>query len=137
MPAETKAIIFKQIPTRRSWASLYHEQILYLANIIYKLRSPVVASESPANAITVVCISDTHNLQRDLPAGDILLHAGDLTQKGTFQELQDQINWLDKQPHRYKIVIGGELKPPFTLMQRNVYSPISRKPRSPFRFSLR
>ncbi|RAL17466.1 metallophosphatase domain-containing protein [Aspergillus homomorphus CBS 101889] len=64
---------------------------------------------SPKNSppIHIVCISDTHNTQPRLPDGDILIHAGDLTQSGTPQELSTQIEWLHAQPHRHKIVIAG------------------------------
>ncbi|KAK4966149.1 hypothetical protein LTR42_011309 [Elasticomyces elasticus] len=57
--------------------------------------------------ITVVCISDTHNTTPALPAGDILIHAGDLTQGGTKKELQAALDWLNAQPHEYKVVIAG------------------------------
>ncbi|KAI9652655.1 MAG: hypothetical protein M1831_006642 [Alyxoria varia] len=57
--------------------------------------------------VTVVCISDTHNTQPPVPAGDILLHAGDLTERGSFSELQAQISWLAAQPHRHKVAIAG------------------------------
>ncbi|CEJ82715.1 Putative Phosphoesterase [[Torrubiella] hemipterigena] len=59
------------------------------------------------SAVTVVCISDTHCTQPVVPDGDILLHAGDLTNKGSFEELQAQLNWINTLPHKYKIVIGG------------------------------
>lgn len=57
--------------------------------------------------ITLVCISDTHNSKSELPHGDILLHAGDLTQYGTFDEIQAQLNWLNSHPHQHKITIAG------------------------------
>ncbi|KAK3619659.1 hypothetical protein LTR56_023882 [Elasticomyces elasticus] len=57
--------------------------------------------------ITVICISDTHNTTPALPAGDILIHAGDLTQGGTKKELQAALDWLNAQPHEYKVVIAG------------------------------
>ena len=38
---------------------------------------------------------------------DLLIHAGDLTQSGSFQELQLAINWLRSQPHRHKVVVAG------------------------------
>ncbi|KAL4733479.1 Metallo-dependent phosphatase-like protein [Aspergillus similis] len=57
--------------------------------------------------IRVVCISDTHNATPPLPPGDILIHAGDLTAHGTFDELQAQLQWLSVQPHTHKIVIAG------------------------------
>lgn len=65
------------------------------------MRSPT------SNAIRIVCISDTHNLQPELPDGDLLLHAGDLSQRGSFDEIQAQLDWLNAQPHKQKIVIAG------------------------------
>lgn len=57
--------------------------------------------------IKVVCISDTHNNQPVLPPGDLLIHAGDLTENGSFAEIQAGLAWLSSQPHRYKILIAG------------------------------
>jgi Calcineurin-like phosphoesterase len=57
--------------------------------------------------ITIVCISDPHNSKPSLPDGDILLHYGDLSQYGTFAEIQAQLDWLNSQPHKHKIVIAG------------------------------
>lgn len=57
--------------------------------------------------IHIVCISDTHNSRPSIPDGDMLLHAGDLTNNGTFEELQDQLDWLKSLPHGHKVVIAG------------------------------
>ena len=42
-------------------------------------------------AIRCVCVSDTHSFHRDLvvPFGDIFIHAGDFTNRGTLKELLD------------------------------------------------
>jgi predicted phosphodiesterase len=63
--------------------------------------------QTTSNLICVVCISDTHNTKPSLPHGDILLHAGDLSQYGLFDEIQAQLDWVNAQPHRHKIVIAG------------------------------
>jgi len=57
----------------------------------------------------VVCISDTHGKYRGLqvPDGDILLHAGDITTYGRPLELDDFNKWLGTLPHTHKVVIGG------------------------------
>jgi hypothetical protein len=55
----------------------------------------------------VVCISDTHNGTPQVPDGDLLIHAGDLTNTGTVKELQTQIAWIAALPHKHKIVIAG------------------------------
>lgn len=55
----------------------------------------------------VVCISDTHNNYPALPDGDILIHCGDLTARGTFNELFSALGWLQRQPHKHKILVPG------------------------------
>lgn len=60
----------------------------------------------------IVCISDTHNLHRDLttrgsrlslPAGDLLIHAGDLTGQGGLAEVAAALNWLGEVRDRYAL----------------------------------
>lgn len=34
----------------------------------------------------IVCIADTHNCPVKLPKGDVLIHAGDLTNQGSYSE---------------------------------------------------
>ncbi|EQK99589.1 phosphoesterase [Ophiocordyceps sinensis CO18] len=57
--------------------------------------------------LRIVCISDTHNRQPKVPLGDVLIHAGDLTENGSFQEMQDGLTWLSSQPHPYKVFVAG------------------------------
>jgi hypothetical protein len=61
--------------------------------------------------ISVVAISNTHSHSSRLRlgniSGDLLLHAGDLTQHGTKQELQSAIEWLASLPFRRKVVVAG------------------------------
>lgn len=57
--------------------------------------------------VEIVCISDSHNKQPDLPPGDVLIHAGDLTENGSFDEIQTNLTWLSSQPHKHKILISG------------------------------
>ncbi|KAJ7717633.1 Metallo-dependent phosphatase-like protein [Mycena maculata] len=54
-----------------------------------------------------VLLSDTHTSTFQVPAGDVLLHTGDLTQNGTFTELQTTMEWLYALPHSLKIIIAG------------------------------
>lgn len=58
----------------------------------------------------IVCISDTHGDHRDLdiPNGDILIHAGDISPVwGSINELPDFNDWLGNLPHKHKIFIAG------------------------------
>jgi calcineurin-like phosphoesterase family protein len=57
--------------------------------------------------LRIVCISDTHNQTPHLPPGDILIHAGDLCQQGTPEEMRKIIKWLEAASFRLKIVIAG------------------------------
>lgn len=57
----------------------------------------------------IVCLSDTHHmfLSAKVPAGDLLLHAGDHSRTGTVEEVRASADWLRAQPHRHKVVLGG------------------------------
>ena len=82
---------------------------LFLAFYMYRNQPPMTfapAHKSSSN-IKIICISDTHSTRPNIPDGDILLHAGDLTNNGTFLELQDQLHWLNALPHAHKVVIAG------------------------------
>ena len=57
----------------------------------------------------VVCISDTHNQTPKLPQGDVLIHAGDLTNQGSFSELEKTVKWLESTDFQVKIVIAGTI----------------------------
>ena len=59
--------------------------------------------------MTFVAISDTHNIHTPmhLPDGDVLIHAGDVTGKGTEAQVYHFLEWFSAQPHRYKIFIAG------------------------------
>lgn len=52
----------------------------------------------------IVCISDTHNKHKDIviPEGDVLIHAGDFTNRGTYKEFCIFVNWLSEIKHNYK-----------------------------------
>lgn len=61
--------------------------------------------------LRIVCLSDTHSHSPGegyiLPAGDILIHAGDLTNQGSLPEIQKAVKWLEKADYAAKIVIAG------------------------------
>lgn len=60
--------------------------------------------------VRFVCISDTHNKHNqleELPQGDVLLHAGDLSGLGRTNELKSFAKWWEKQPFEYKVLIAG------------------------------
>ncbi|MGO1648313.1 MAG: metallophosphatase domain-containing protein [Sphingobacterium sp.] len=56
-----------------------------------------------------VCISDTHgrHLSLKVPSGDLLIHAGDMTRRGTLREVQEFLEWFSNQRFKHKILIAG------------------------------
>ncbi|KAI2785758.1 hypothetical protein POX_h09517 [Penicillium oxalicum] len=68
------------------WQKFLAQPLVYLSQMLYHWHKPILAKPLK-NAIEIICISDTHNAQPPIPTGDILIHAGDLTQSGTFAEL--------------------------------------------------
>jgi Icc-related predicted phosphoesterase len=58
--------------------------------------------------VKIVCISDTHGYLPDsLPYGDVLVHAGDATARGTEKEHWDFVRWMNRQPHPTKLFVAG------------------------------
>ena len=81
---------------------IHHVYALFLF-----LRGPAYSRLPHQKPVRVVCISDTHCLTKSIPPGDLLIHAGDLTNKGTLAEIQTMIDWLKTLPHPEKIAIAG------------------------------
>lgn len=96
-------------PTHTKWSLFRQNPARFLSSLIYQhhLKDSISPVKSRPDAITVVCVSDTHTTQPILPDGGLLLHAGDLSQTGSFQEIQPQLDWLNSQPHKYKVVIDS------------------------------
>ena len=57
----------------------------------------------------VIAISDTHGYhdQLSLPSGDVLIHAGDVSSRGSKQEVQDFLQWFSDLNYEHKIFIAG------------------------------
>jgi Icc-related predicted phosphoesterase len=57
----------------------------------------------------IVCISDTHSLHNrmEIPDGDLLIHAGDVSSRGGMTEIADFNEWLGTLPHPHKVIIAG------------------------------
>lgn len=62
------------------------------------------------NLLTMVTLSDTHGLHWNLgtlPVGDVLVHAGDMCNSGSLDDLADFADWLDTLNYKHKIVVAG------------------------------
>ncbi|KAL1999678.1 hypothetical protein VTN02DRAFT_4191 [Thermoascus thermophilus] len=79
--------------------------------LLLRLRGPpqpLPPSSSASAPLRVVCLSDTHTLRcEDVPDGDLLIHAGDLSNDGSLREIQAAVDWLKSLPHRHKVVVCG------------------------------
>lgn len=95
-------------PHPSAWQQFLNQPCIYLARKVYTSSwLPTIPTQPLLNPVSIVCVSDTHNCQPTLPGGDVLIHAGDLTQSGSLRELQATVNWLRAQPHAIKIVVAG------------------------------
>lgn len=72
--------------------------------------------EQPEDCVRFVFISDTHNKHDHVivPPGDVLVHTGDilmmnsrLSLLGPSYDLRRFSGWVRRQPHKHKIVMGG------------------------------
>lgn len=66
------------------------------------------------NDLKIVAISDTHSsttqfqqLVKNNVKGDIFIHAGDFTKKGTSEGFYSFFQWLERLEFKHKIVIAG------------------------------
>jgi Icc-related predicted phosphoesterase len=59
--------------------------------------------------VRVVALADSHGFEGGLevPDGDLLIHAGDLTARGTLPQLEAVRDWLVALPHEHKVVVAG------------------------------
>lgn len=95
----------------------YFVALIY--HLILLLRGQPLRPSRGKRPIRVVCLSDTHDqVAQDVPDGDLLVHAGDLTNPGGAEHIQKQIDWLDSLPHRHKVVIAGNHDSWFDLRSR-------------------
>lgn len=57
----------------------------------------------------LVLISDTHGRHASLtlPAGDVLIHAGDFSRDGGLADVRGFFTWMEAQPFAHKILVAG------------------------------
>ena len=98
-PFQAPSIIYQALTTP------IHLALSYIHTLLVLLRGS--SAPSSRDAVRIVCISDTHTNTPNLPAGDVLIHAGDLTNAGTASDIQAQFDWLAALPFQYIVVIAG------------------------------
>jgi len=104
--------------------SILASPLKYFATLLYHvflyLRGPPFKPPRNKPSVRIVCISDTHSNTLIVPHGDVLIHAGDLTNSGLVSDIQAQIDWIAGLPHKEKIIIAGN--------HDNYFDTKSRKP---------
>jgi len=88
-----------------AWMLMKKQQKIEKVDVATLSSGPMDASK-----LRVVCVSDTHGRHRALgkiPEGDVLVCAGDFTEMGSLQEVEEFSAWLKRLPHTHKIVIAG------------------------------
>jgi 3',5'-cyclic AMP phosphodiesterase CpdA len=76
-------------------------------------------------AYLTLTLSHNDDLTGHVPNGDVLVHAGDMTDDGTAEELEKALGWIRNLPHKLKVIIPGEMQflPPF-ISQSSLLYPI-------------
>ncbi|KAJ0388334.1 hypothetical protein COL922a_000597 [Colletotrichum nupharicola] len=96
-----------------------HLLVTIIYSILLFLRGRPFRPPRDKPAIRVVCLSDTHDqINVRVPPGDLLIHAGDLTNAGTADDIQAQLDWLASFPHQHKILVCGNHDSFFDLSAR-------------------
>ncbi|KAI4149725.1 MAG: hypothetical protein LQ340_004472 [Diploschistes diacapsis] len=98
-PFQAPSLVYQAITTP------VHLALSFIHSCLVGIRGHAIPS--PREAIRIVCISDTHTNTPSLPVGDVLIHAGDLTNSGTVSDIQAQVDWLSALPYKYIIAIAG------------------------------
>lgn len=58
----------------------------------------------------ILAISDTHGLHdqlTELPEADMIIHAGDVSKRGTESEIMSFLEWYSSLPYQHKIFVAG------------------------------
>ena len=95
---------------------------------VYTEYDPADPPPHPGPAWTrFICISDTHSRTLDIPPGDALLHAGDLSSWGYVPQLETTVEWLAGLPHPIKMYVSIR-KPSWCVMNTETSQHDSREP---------
>jgi Icc-related predicted phosphoesterase len=73
----------------------------------------------------ICCLSDTHQHHKKIkmPEVDMIIHAGDFTYRGEYEEVKKFLQWYGEQKAKYKLLVCGNheveiSKQPFQLLQQ-------------------
>ncbi|KAG1749090.1 Metallo-dependent phosphatase-like protein [Suillus paluster] len=72
---------------------------------VYRQGTDFIPPHPGSDWTRFVCISDTHSRTFEIPTGDVLLHAGDLSSWGSLSQLSITVEWLKSLDHPMKIML--------------------------------
>ena len=58
----------------------------------------------------IVAVADTHTFEEDLkdvPDGDVFVHAGVMVRGGSLEEMEAVAAWISALPHEHKVIVAG------------------------------
>lgn len=71
------------------------------------VKTRVLIISDTHNAIPFDTKDDVHAFRQPLPDAEVLIHCGDLTQEGGYEEYLPTVEMLKNHPAEYKLVIAG------------------------------
>ncbi len=60
--------------------------------------------------VRIVAVAETQTFEKDLaaiPDGDVFVHAGDMTRRGSLDEMEVVATWIRSLLHQHKIIVAG------------------------------
>lgn len=83
------------------WDLFLDSPLKYLASFLHNIEQRKQPPEQTGTGVKVVCISDGHDFETDIPYGDVLIHTG----VSNRHDLQSVLTWLRGFSHPNKIMI--------------------------------
>jgi len=80
-----------------------------LATLPVPIPEPRLGKRTGTKPVRIVCLADTHGMHDriEVPDGDLLVHAGDMTMRGTADQVREFDTWLGTLPHAHKVIVAG------------------------------
>lgn len=85
------------------WDLFLGSPLKYLARFLYNIEQRKQPPEQTSTGLKIVCISDGHDFETNIPYGEVLIHTGGSNR----QDLQSVLTWLRGFPHPHKIMTPG------------------------------
>ncbi|CAE7462078.1 Mpped1 [Symbiodinium necroappetens] len=76
-------------------------------SLLGKSAATANGTDSINSMVRIIVVSDTHGLHETLkmPAGDVLVHCGDMADRGNVEHVRSCIRWLNSLPYKEIFVV--------------------------------